>query len=433
MFVRIGNTPRDYAWGSTTAIAELLGTLPSGGPEAELWLGAHSGSPSVVIDTDKTGGATDLAEWVATDPVSAFSMRSAAAVKPRLPFLLKVLAAAGPLSLQAHPSAAQAEAGFARENALGVPIGAPERNYKDSSHKPELIYALSPTFEALCGFRNVEETIATVDALTAAARADHRDELASLKERLELARSVDAAGADSSGAGLRDVVSWLLGGTSDVARLVGTVVDTAASLSDPLRVREIPGFQERPLAPAQLRDCATVGVLAAAFPGDPGIVLALLLNRVTLKRGEVLYLRAGNIHAYLSGLGIELMAASDNVLRGGLTEKHIDVQELLSVLDFDPVPVPRLPADSLAPGVDVFKPDVADFALTHIELDAGIPQAEFSIPGPAIALCTAGALDLAGERESQTLVRGEAVYITPDEARLRVRGTGTLFVATPNF
>ena len=143
MFVGIENTPRDYAWGSETAISALLGTTPSGGPEAELWLGSHPGSPARVIDPGQVGGARNLTEWIAAAPSDALGTH------PRLPFLLKVLAAASPLSLQAHPSAEQAQEGFARENALGVRLDAPERNYKDPYPKPEIICAVSDRFEAL--------------------------------------------------------------------------------------------------------------------------------------------------------------------------------------------------------------------------------------------------------------------------------------------
>ncbi|MBW8873070.1 MAG: mannose-6-phosphate isomerase, class I, partial [Leifsonia sp.] len=153
MFVRIGNTPRDYAWGSTTAIAGLLGTEPSGRPEAELWLGAHPGSPARVLDPALADGADDLAAWERTSG---------------LPYLLKVLAAAGPLSLQAHPSPAQARAGYERENAAGLPADSPDRNYKDPFHKPELIFALSDPFEALCGFRDPADSRAALERLAAA-------------------------------------------------------------------------------------------------------------------------------------------------------------------------------------------------------------------------------------------------------------------------
>ncbi|MCU1576552.1 MAG: mannose-6-phosphate isomerase [Leifsonia sp.] len=428
MFVRIGNTPRDYAWGSTSAIAELLGTAPSGKPEAELWLGAHAGSPSAILDPAETGGARDLAEWITADPTRALGGGAidGGADVARLPYLLKVLAAAGPLSLQAHPSPAQARAGFARENAEGIPLDSPIRNFKDPLHKPELIYALSPTFGALCGFRAIDESVAAFDALVAAASggaarpggaADARPGadaspgaavLAGFRNRLA------SASAGSAESVLRDAVAWLLGGGEDVDLLVDAVVAAAAVLA---------------LEP--------VGTLAEAYPGDPGVVLSLLLNHVTLRKGEVLYLPAGNIHAYLSGLGIELMAASDNVLRGGLTPKHIDVPELLAVLDFSPIAEPRLAAETPVPGVEVFRPDVPDFALVHIELDAdagaGVSEATVPLPGPAIVLCVDGTVEVGGAAAAGVAMhRGESVYVTPDEASVRVTGTGSLFLATTN-
>ncbi|MBK5238529.1 MAG: mannose-6-phosphate isomerase, class I, partial [Actinomycetales bacterium] len=159
MFVRLENTPRDYAWGSTTAIADLLGREPSGGPEAELWLGTHEGSPTRIADPKQVGGYLTLADWVATKP------------ELRIGFLLKILAADHPLSLQTHPSIAQAREGYAREDAAGVPLTSPTRNYKDRNHKPELIVALSPTFDALCGFRPREETLRVLREFTEMGRA----------------------------------------------------------------------------------------------------------------------------------------------------------------------------------------------------------------------------------------------------------------------
>ena len=367
MFVEITNTPRDYAWGSVTAISELLGTAPSGSPEAELWLGAHPGSPARVVGDDRT--LLDV-------------------VDGRLPFLLKVLAAAGPLSLQAHPTMQQAAEGFARENAAGVPLDAAHRNYKDAFHKPELIYALSDPFRALCGFRPVAETRAAL----AAAGDDAR--LAPLLSRL----------ADD--ASLESVFAWLIAGGDEVATVVDAVVDASAT--------------------AEGLSWDTVRTLAAHYPGDPGIVISLLLHTVSLKPGEVLYLPAGNIHAYLEGLGIELMASSDNVMRGGLTPKHIDVPELLTVLDFTPGPVPYLAPVELADGVREFRPDVPDFVLTAVASGSAASGLSLPIAGPAIVLCTAGSLAIEG---GPTLARGQAVY-AEGEAALRLRGDGAAFVAT---
>lgn len=395
MFVSITNTPRPYAWGSTTAIPEFLGTPITGEPEAELWLGAHPGSPSVIVDPESVGGARDLAEWIAAEPASTLGRFAS---DGRLPFLLKVLAAGSPLSLQAHPTTGQAIEGFALENERGVPLDAPHRNYKDAFAKPELIYAVSPTFDALCGFRTLTQFGEIVDELLV---IEASPELDDLRQRV---------GAPDALAGL---VEWLSTGGDDVARLVSTVSALARRAA--------------PDSP-HAAELATVVTLADQYPGDPGIVISLMLNHVRLTRGEVLYLPAGNIHAYLFGLGIELMASSDNVLRGGLTPKHVDVPELLSVLDFSELPVPYLVAEELPGGVQVFRPDVADFLLVH--LHATDAAAQVPLDGPAIALAASGAITLAGATGSITLARGESAYVTPDEGAITVTGSGELFVAT---
>ncbi|MGY4859682.1 mannose-6-phosphate isomerase, class I [Cryobacterium sp. AP23] len=425
MFVGISNTPRDYAWGSDSAIADLLGRPASGGPEAELWLGAHPGSPSVITRPDLTGGAANLAEWIHADPAAALGADRAGS--ERLPFLMKILAAHSPLSLQAHPSPARAAAGFALENAAGIPLTAADRNYRDPFHKPEIIFALSDTFQALCGFRDprqIRAILAELRALDATMDDPQPAALLGLENRL--------VGDDA----LRDAVDWLLrdgrgGDSGEVSWLVERVValaERAAFLID--------GGAQVSFAD----ELATVRSLADAYPGDPGIVISLLTNLVTLKRGEVLFLPAGNIHAYLSGLGVEVMASSDNVLRGGLSPKHIDVDELLDVLDFAPLPVPYLEPIVLADGVAVYRPDVPDFELAHIVVPAdaeagaagaaGVPMRQVSITGPAIAICTAGRFLVAGAGSSFALSRGESVYITPDEATLTFAGSGEVFLAT---
>jgi mannose-6-phosphate isomerase len=355
MLVRLTNTPRDYAWGSTTAIADLFGYPPTGAREAELWLGAHPGSPARVVNSAET--LIDVLDG------------------ERLPFLLKVLAAESRLSLQAHPTMAQAAEGFARENAAGIPIDDPSRNYKDAFHKPELLFALSDTFDALCGFRPIDET-------------------------LQLLAPVPAFAERLAAMGLKDTVAWLLDRGDGVDDLIQTVTDAAASVES--------------------KEFQTVASLAVTDPGDPGILISLLLNRVTLTRGQVLYLPAGNIHAYLHGLGIELMAASDNVLRGGLTPKHVDVAELLTVLDFAPVTDPLLEPVEVARGVEAFRPDVPDFELLHVTTTVTLDLAS-----AAIALCTAGEFVVNGER----IGRGDALFVAHERV-VEVTGGGDLFIAT---
>ena len=374
MFVSVTNDPRDYAWGSTGAISALLGRPATDAVEAELWLGTHPGSPARVV-----GEGIPLARTL----------------ERPLPYLLKVLAADSPLSLQAHPTTEQAREGFARENAAGIPVDAPHRNYRDPLSKPELIYAVSETFDALCGFRPVDETLATVAELEArdAASADPDP------EPLALWRA-HLTGPDA----LPATVAWLLEGGDTVAALVARV-SVLASADE----ANSPGL-------------ATARELGERYPGDPGVVLSLLLHHVTLRAGEALFLPAGNIHAYLHGVGIELMSASDNVLRGGLTPKHVDVPELMRVLDLTASDVPRLKPRSLSPTITAFAPDAVGFALLVVDGDG-------SVPGEAsMLLCTDGTFTASGRSGERTLTRGDAL-VAQDEGPLTVHGTGRLYVA----
>jgi mannose-6-phosphate isomerase len=375
VLLRITNTPRPYAWGSTTAIAELLGREPSGQPEAELWLGSHPGSPARVLSGSD---AADLRQWAETHAPGG-----------RLPFLLKVLAASAPLSLQVHPTAEQAREGFARENAAGISPDDPVRNYKDDQHKPELIVAVSDPFRALCGFRPVAES-----------RAD----LAGLRdERLEplLHRLVDDETIERS-------LRWLLDGDDEVRGVVAALSEHAAKT-----VADEGGLW-----------LGTVRMLAAHYPGDPGVAISTLLRTILLRPGEALYLPAGNIHAYVDGVGIELMAASDNVLRGGLTPKHVDVTELLRVADLTPLPAPVLVPEQPQPGIRVYRPGVPEFRLTMVESEALDAGALLAIDDMAIALVLDGAVEIHGE----TLERGEAALVTG--ATVELGGHGRVVVAT---
>ena len=400
MLLPLTNTPRDYAWGSTTAIAALQGRVGSGLPEAELWLGAHSGSPAVV-----DGGLT-LDAWLA-------------ARDQTLPYLLKVLAAATPLSLQAHPSLAQAAEGFARENALGIPVDAAHRNYRDDQHKPELIVALSDRFAALCGFRPLEATRRLLAGLqiptdaAAAAVAQLAGILRDVGDSSDL-----STGSDLDAEALRRAVRWLLAeaGPDVIAGLAVAIADSAAEHVS------AQGEFAQALANAQM--------LAARYPGDPGVSVALLMNFVELRAGEALYLPAGNMHAYMSGLGIELMAASDNVLRGGLTPKHIDVEELLHVLDTHTLAQPLLaPVAGARPEIEVFAPGTREFELLRVRAQGdAVPV---SLRGIAIAIATLGELRVEGSFGVSSLRPGESLLITADEHEVRVSGPGELFIAQP--
>ena len=384
--IRVDNTPRDYAWGSLTDIAQLRGTTPSGKPEAELWLGTHPGSPTHIVDPADAGGNTTIADYLASRG------------EQPLPYLLKILAAAHPLSIQAHPSPEQAREGFARENAAGIALDAPNRNYRDDAHKPELIFALSNIFEALCGFRDVEQTISELETL-AAANAQACAPTSALAEfTAQLAQRGEGA--------IRWALDWALTG-DNAAALVAEISHAGTLVKDSLLIE-----------------------LAEDYPGDPGIVVALLLNRVTLRKGQALYLPAGNMHAYIRGLGIELMAASDNVLRGGLTSKHVDVPELLSVVSDKVVPVPILEPRNVAPGIDLFVPDVPDFVLAHVDVSSKTSESEtLSLTRHAIVTCTSGNVTVHGSESSLELSQGKNALISAEEQAISFSGAGELFIA----
>jgi mannose-6-phosphate isomerase len=391
MFLPIDNVPRDYAWGSRTAIAEILGRTASGGPEAELWLGSHPGCPSRVV----TPGVS-AAEQTTLD---TFLGKHG---EPPLGFLLKVLAAAQPLSLQVHPTTEQALEGFARENAAGIPLDAPHRNYRDASAKPELIMALTDGFDALSGFRPVSESLRVLsDFSHMTATGGDEDGAAALRAfALRVAQD-----------GLADAVTFALTDARAVD-LTRSVVDVARR----------DGSKGNP------RERETVRWLADACGDDPGILICLLLNRVTLRAGEALFLGAGNLHAYLRGSGIEVMSASDNVIRGGLTSKHVDVPELLRVASWEPLAAPVWPATPEAPGVVAFYPPVDDFALFSVSDPE--PTATVVSRGSGIVLALDGSLDVAGTASRAVVERGDALYVSSDEFPLTFSGRGRAVVAT---
>lgn len=389
----ITNTPRDYSWGSRGGISRVLGWTPTDALEAELWLGSHPLSPS--RPTDASAPWPDLATWEEQEGAE-------------LPFLFKVLAAERPLSLQAHPTERQAREGFAREDALGIPRNDPIRNYKDPHAKPELIVAAEDGFHALCGFRPVNDTRRVIRDL---ARVHNDPVLAQWCARL---------GAED---GLRDTLYWLLSGSPDVEHLVAVLGEIAAT--DPVRWSLLHG-------------------LTATYPTDPGVAVAVLLNEVILQRGQALWLPAGNIHAYLSGVGMELMGPSDNVLRGGFTNKHVDIEELERILDFVPSPPPLLAPLSLSPSVHAYRPNTVPSGRdVPFELLSVTGEASVRTASAAIAIVLDGefriAVDPNGIRADESctstdgmatsLGRGGVAFISRPSA-ITVSGGGSMYLAT---
>ncbi|QGU03915.1 mannose-6-phosphate isomerase, class I [Corynebacterium comes] len=382
---KLTGTLRSYPWGSRTLIPELRGLpSPSDRPEAELWFGAHPVGSSTIQDR----ALTDI---IAEDPVAALGTRVYEQYGDNLPFLLKILAAAEPLSLQAHPSADQALEGFERENRLGIPLNAGNRNYRDPRHKPELVVALTD-FHAMAGFRPLHQTLELFAVLACA----------------ELDRYLTILDPASEADSLRGLfTTWITIPSAARRRLIDGIVSSARTLlergdwiSDVL---------------------ATVLELQERYPGDIGVLGALLLNHLHLSPGEALYLDAGHLHAYVSGLGVEVMANSDNVLRGGLTSKYVDVPELVRILDFrsvcDPVVTP-VGGEYIVPA--------SEFRLLHGCVAEG-DELTVEHDGPSIALCTSGSISL-GELE---LKPGEAVWIPASSPACVATSTsaGELFIA----
>jgi mannose-6-phosphate isomerase len=336
---------------------------------------------------------------IASDSLAALGEDVVARFGSSLPYLLKVIAAETPLSLQVHPHVTRAQAGFEDEDAAGVPRDAPHRNYKDRNHKPELIYALSQ-FEALCGFRaprRAAELFAGLDARLAK----------ELHGVLAAQPNVD---------GIRTVFTQLLQPRTRPA--VDEVQEVASACAARLAAGSTSPRADR-----------TVVMLAEAYPGDPGVVTSLLLNPVTLQPGEAMFIPAGGMHAYLHGLGIEIMASSDNVLRAGLTPKHVDVAELLRNVDYVAAPPIRIAPETFHGATKVFYAPVDDFELSVTEI---ADEATHPLPGrgPRILLCLGGTMTVSSTGHGElTLRKGEAAFAPASDGPLDVRGAGTLIQA----
>jgi mannose-6-phosphate isomerase len=403
------NVLRPYAWGSPTAIADLLGRPASGGPEAELWIGAHPGSPSVALTPAAggtgrhtpeahDGGQLALDALIAEDPEHYLGSASVAEFGPRLPFLLKVLAAETPLSLQVHPTMDQAREGYAREEAAGVDHAAADRNYKDAFHKPEMILALTP-FAALCGFRPAADSRAIFLHLAACF------DLAGLELPALVPQLLGDLAQPDEPAALRSAFERLIAGGEDVSHATAMIVAALVSGA--------------PMG-THVAELTTVVNLNHDYPGDPGVLISLLLNRISLAPGEAVYLPAGNVHAYLHGLGIEVMASSDNVLRGGLTPKFVDVPELLKTVAFEAVAVPMLAAETTMLGQELFRPPFREFQLQRIELAPGAEPVPLAQSGAAVVIVTAGSVRLDSPKGELRLERGASAFLPAAEAPVNV-------------
>ncbi len=393
--LRLEGAPRHYAWGSTTAIPHLLGREPDGRPLAELWFGAHLSGPSVASGSGVDG---DLATLISADPIGMLGEDVVARFGVALPYLLKIIAADRPLSLQVHPDLARARAGYAAEDAARIPLDSPQRNYRDRNHKPELVFALTP-FEALSGFRaprRAAEILSDLDSAVAKTLAEFLH-------------------GDPTVAGVRAAFRSLLDPSTrpceqDVHDLVAACAHRLEKGSPSTRADR------------------NVLLLARHFPGDPGVVTSLLLNPVTLQHGEAMFIPAGGVHAYLSGTAIEVMANSDNVLRAGLTVKHVDPAEVLAAVDYVAAPPVRIAPEVANLTTQAFYVPVDDFEL-HVSRVAGNRKRMVPGRGPRVIVCLGGQVSLRAGGAVLELRRGEAAFLAASDGPLTVRGQGRIVQA----
>ncbi len=391
-FYPLKNKIQHYAWGSRTAIAELTNRpFPTETPEAEMWMGTHTKGESEV---NINGRWVPLSKLINDDPAGVLGDDSERRFSKNLPFLFKVLASEQPLSVQAHPDKEKAAAGFFRENALNLPRDDPGRNYRDGNHKPELICALRP-FTALSGFRPVHEIIDAIGKYCPG----------TLPRELELLRKSPHKN------GLRRFFQSIMTLPHDQRK---ACIDEALRFCDPAGEREL--------------EETWMKTLFEKYPYDIGILSPLLLNLSVLKPGQALFLSAGELHAYLYGLGIELMANSDNVIRGGLTPKHMDVDELMNILDFEGRETGVIEPEAVDAFESVYPTPASEFQLSAISLDnSGISRN--CSKSPEILLCVEGRALLFNEHNSIHIEKGDSVFVSAGAHEYRLEGKAAIFRA----
>jgi len=393
------NTIQEYEWGSYTAIANLLGKkAPSDVPQAELWMGAHPKASSMIR---YDSGMVSLQKIIKEQPKDILGERIADKFNNKLPYLLKVLAASRPLSIQAHPNLAQAKEGFKRENEQGISIDAPNRNYKDANHKPECICALTP-FWALNGFRKITDILSFMEKICPQSLGSMLDELRNQP--------------DSKGLMIFFQALMTLG-----PKEKKQVIDEAANNAQKLEKKD-PVFE-------------WVIKLYKEYQEDIGVLSPALLNLICLKPGRAMFLFAGELHAYLDGLGIELMANSDNVLRGGLTPKHVDVPELLKVVNFEERDIKILQCKEKNINECTFPSRAEEFILSVISVDSKKNYTSTAVSSAEILLCTDGQATITDfdNNENISLKKGKSVIVPASVRVYNIQGKAVIYKASVNI
>ena len=370
MLSRISGATKNYAWGSKELIPDFFGLAESSEPIAEIWFGTH-----------QLGESKSLAEGKSLSE----------SLGKHLSFLVKFLSAERALSIQVHPNSDQAKAGFDFEQSQAIPISDPKRNYKDASHKPEALIALT-SFRALCGFRLRAELLTVFTEF-----GKSEPEFASLAKDL------------IAEAPLEKIFESLIE-NSELAKRFTEAVESSQSNPVAAKAREL------------------VAKLLLQFPDDTGALVALMLNEVALEPGEAIFLPAGNVHAYISGLGLEVMASSDNVVRAGLTSKHVDVAEVLSIADFSELMEPRLRPNKLAEGLIEYPVDCPEFRIYRAEVSGKNLLADLDLPASAMVVCTAGEVAVSTSLDEREVLTKSEVVLASGAKKLSLSGSGTVFV-----
>ena len=390
------NSIQEYAWGSYTAIPDLLGTpSPSEKPQAELWMGAHHKAPSLIKHKNQWQALDKIIEM---HPKELLGEQVADKFLNKLPYLFKILAASKPLSIQAHPSREQAIKGFERENRQGVPLDAYNRNYRDDNHKPECICALSD-FWALCGFRRIPEMLLLLSKISTPG----------------LASAINDLSEKPDSKGLRGFFQRLI--TISKSEIIPILNETMAKVR--LHIQDDPVFK-------------WMHSLYEAYGNDFGVFSPILLNLVCLKPGQALFLPSGELHAYLSGLGIELMANSDNVLRGGLTPKHIDVPELLKILTFEEKDIEIITPQKMGECEEVYPGRAEEFILSVVKVESGNSYHSRDSHNVEIIICIEGQTLISEYpvEKAIALSKGQSAIVPAICGEYRIEGNGVLYKAS---
>jgi len=391
---KLRNQIRNYAWGSKTYISHLQGKDEiSEEPQAELWMGTHPQSPSRIMINGKE---ESLLKVISEDPRKMLGEKTAGNFNNELPFLFKILAAASPLSIQAHPNKKQAERGFNLENIQGISLHSSERNYIDNNHKPELICALT-SFEAMCGFQPIKDIVERIKYLK-------------LEDQIPGIIELDI---NSSAANLKKIFSTLLRTPEEIqTKCIGVLINRITKL-EPRNENDKLIFK-------------WISKLAAIYPKDMGVFLPLFLNVIKLKLGEGLFIDAGILHSYLNGCGVEIMANSDNVLRGGLTSKKVDIPELIKTLKFEESGLKKI-KPKIVNNEYIYHTSAREFQLSKLIIKDDEPFVKSNLFSAEIILCTMGSGEIKWLDSVMELKQGESVFIPFSISEYSINGDLHLF------